>query len=215
MDIELVRERMIYHQIRPWEVSDERVLGALAATPREKFVPDAFRQLAFADTAIPLPCGQRMLKPIVEGRLLQALQAESNHRVLVIGTGSGFLTAVVATLCDHVTSVDIHAELIDSAATRLSHEKIRNVELQKLDFNEVEAGAGFDRILVTGSLPLFDPRLPDWLTEGGRLVIITGSAPTMQVELIIRTDKQYARKILFETVVPALENVPTPDVFRF
>lgn len=215
MDIEPNRERMIYHQIRPWEVSDERVLRALAATPREQFVPDAYRQLAFADTAIPLACGQRMLKPVVEGRLLQALQAESNHRVLVIGTGSGFLTAVVATLCDHVTSVDIHAELIDSAAARMSHEKIRNVELQKLDFNDVESGAGFDRILVTGSMPLFDTRLPDWLIEGGRLVMITGNAPTMQVELIVRTGKQYTRENLFETVVPALENVPTPDVFRF
>ena len=215
MNIELTRERMIYHQIRPWDVSDKRVLAALAATPREQFVPDAYRQLAFADTAIPLACGQAMLKPVLEGRLLQALQAEPDHQTLVIGTGSGFLTACVAALSAKVISIDIHAELVDAAAIRLADEKVHNVKLQNLDFNKLNPGTGFDRILVTGSMPLFDARLPEWLKDYGRLVMITGTAPSMAVELITRSAEQYTRESLFETVVAPLENVPTPAAFSF
>jgi protein-L-isoaspartate(D-aspartate) O-methyltransferase len=214
-NFEARREQMIYHQIRPWDVSDDRVLAALAAIPREQFVPPAYRQLAFADTAIPLPCGQTMLKPILEGRLLQALQAGPDDKALVVGTGSGFLTACVATLSDHVTSIDIHAELIDSAAARLADEKVRNIELQNFDFNNMDPGADFDRILITGSMPLFDARLPERLKDGGRLVMITGTAPNMEAELIIRTGQRYTRERLFETVVPALENVPLPAAFNF
>jgi protein-L-isoaspartate(D-aspartate) O-methyltransferase len=209
------REQMIYHQIRPWDVLDERVLAALAAIPREQFVPAAYRQLAFADTAIPLPCGQAMLKPILEGRLLQALQAGPDDNALVVGTGSGFLTSCVAELSDHVTSVDIHAELVDAAVARLADEKIRNVELQNFDFNNIDPAAEFDRILITGSMPLFDVRLPEHLKEGGRLVMITGTAPNMEAELIIRTGQHYTRERLFETVVPALENVALPEAFNF
>jgi len=215
INIERTREQMIYHQIRPWDVSDPRVLAALTATPREQFVPDAYRQLAFADTAIPLACGQAMLKPVVEGRLLQALQAEEDHQTLVIGTGSGFLTACVAALSAKVTSIDIHAELVDAAAIRLADEKVHNVELQNLDFNTFSPSAEFDRILVTGSMPLFDTRLPEWLKDNGRLVMITGTAPSMEVELITRSAEQYTRKSLFETVVAPLENVPTPTAFTF
>jgi protein-L-isoaspartate(D-aspartate) O-methyltransferase len=214
-NFEARREQMIYHQIRPWDVSDDRVLAALAAIPREQFVPPAYRQLAFADTAIPLPCGQTMLKPILEGRLLQALQAGPDDKALVVGTGSGFLTACVATLSDHVTSIDIHAELIDSAAARLADEKVRNIELQNFDFNNIDPAADFDRILITGSMPLFDARLPERLKDGGRLVMITGTAPNMEAELIIRTGQCYTRERLFETVVPALENVPLPAAFNF
>ena len=214
-NFEARREQMIYHQIRPWDVSDDRVLTALATIPREQFVPPAYRQLAFADTAIPLPCGQTMLKPILEGRLLQALQAGPDDKALLVGTGSGFLTACVARLSDHVTSIDIHAELIDSAAARLADEKVRNVELQNFDFNNIDPGADFDRILITGSMPLFDASLPEWLKDGGRLVMITGTAPNMEVELITRTGQHYTRERLFETVVPALENVPLPAAFSF
>jgi protein-L-isoaspartate(D-aspartate) O-methyltransferase len=214
MNIEPVRDYMIYHQIRPWDVSDKRVLRALAETPREQFVPAEHRQLAFADTAIPLPCGQTMLKPILEGRLLQALQAQADQRVLVIGTGSGFLTACVAALSAQVVSVDIHAELVDAAAVKFADEKIRNVELQTIDFNTMNPASEFDRILVTGSMPQFDARLPEWLTDAGRLIMITGNAPSMQVELVTRTALQYTREQLFETVIPPLENVPVPQAFR-
>ena len=215
MHMETARHQMIYHQIRPWDVSDGQILQALAAVPREQFVPAQYHELAFADTTIPLPCSQHMLKPAQEGRLLQALQPGSGDRALLIGTGSGYVTACLASLVDHVTSIDIHAELIDTASVKLADEKIRNVELKLADFNEMPAGIKFDRILVTGSMPLFDHRLPEWLVSGGRLVMITGNAPSMQAALVTRTDDAYTRTSLFETVVQPLINVPVPEPFHF
>ncbi|HJP05357.1 MAG: protein-L-isoaspartate O-methyltransferase [Gammaproteobacteria bacterium] len=215
MHTETARHQMIYHQVRPWDVSDNRVLEALGNVPREQFVPVPYRDLAFADTTIPLPCGQHMLKPVQEGRLLQALEPNPGDRALVIGIGSGFLSAVLARLVDHVTSVDIHAELIDTASVKLADEKIRNVELKLADFNEMEPGTKFNRILIAGSMPLFDPRLPDWLEPDGRLVVIIGSEPNMDVEGVVRTGSSYTRTRLFETVVQRLENVPIPEAFEF
>jgi protein-L-isoaspartate(D-aspartate) O-methyltransferase len=215
MHTETARHQMIYHQVRPWDVSDTRVLGAMAKVPRERFAPAAYRELAFADAALPLPCGQRMLKPILEGRLLQALQPRPEDRALVIGTGSGYVSACLAQLVDQVTSVDIHAELIDTAAVKLADEKIRNVELKLADFFELQPVAQYDCVLITGSTPLFSERLPEWLTREGRLITITGDAPSMNVELVTRERSTYTRTALFETVVQALENAPASDGFHF
>jgi protein-L-isoaspartate(D-aspartate) O-methyltransferase len=215
MQLEDARQQMIYHQIRPWDVSDNRVLETLGYVPRERFVPEQFRELAFADTAIPLPCGQTMLKPIIEGRMLQNLAVNPNDKVLVIGTGSGFLTACVARLGGQVISIDIHRKLVEIAAAKLVEEQIHNVELQTEDYNNFHASGGFDRILVAGSMPIFDANLPEWLRPGGKLVIITGEAPAMEVELVTRDENSYKREILFETVVQSLENVMTPEEFKF
>jgi protein-L-isoaspartate(D-aspartate) O-methyltransferase len=215
MNIEPARENMIYHQVRPWDVLEERILTTLANTPRERFVPAQFRDLAFADTAIPLPCGQSMLKPVLEGRLLQALAAEADNRSLLIGTGSGFMTACMAALCNQVTSIDIHAELAEAAAARIAAEKIPNVDIQQCDFNDFSSGADFDRILVTGSMPVFDPRLAEWLTDGGQMILIVGTEPNMSVERVVRSGLHYSRTRLFETVVPQLDNVTPAPVFQF
>jgi protein-L-isoaspartate(D-aspartate) O-methyltransferase len=215
MNIEPARENMIYHQVRPWDVLEERILTTLANTPRERFVPAQFRQLAFADTAIPLPCDQSMLKPVLEGRLLQALATEADHRSLVIGTGSGFMTACVAALCNQVTSIDIHAELAEAAAALMADEKIRNVDIQHCDFNDFSSATDFDRILVTGSMPVFDPRLPEWLKDGGQMILIVGDEPNMSVERVVRSGQHYSRSILFETVIPPLDNVIPAPVFQF
>jgi protein-L-isoaspartate(D-aspartate) O-methyltransferase len=214
VSLNTAREQMIYHQIRPWDVSNPRILNTLSSIARERFVPENYRQLAFADTEIPLPCNQSMLKPIVEGRLLQALAANSGDRALVIGTGSGFLTACVATLSNHVTSLDIHAELTDTAAAILTEEKIRNVELLTADFNTFSPSVTFDRIIISGSMPLFDTRLPEWLSDAGRLLLFTGSAPNMKAELVVRSGETYTRTCLYETVVPVLENIPQPETFK-
>jgi protein-L-isoaspartate(D-aspartate) O-methyltransferase len=215
MQLETARQQMIYHQIRPWDVSDNRVLETLANVPRERFVPEQFRELAFADTAIPLPCGQTMLKPVVEGRMLQNLNVRQDDKVLVIGTGSGFLTACAARLGGQVISIDIHRELVEIAAAKIAAEQIHNVELQTEDYNNFHASSQFDRILVAGSMPIFDARLPEWLQPGGKLVMITGEAPAMEVELITRDENSYLRENIFETVVPSLENVITPEEFKF
>ena len=215
MQLEQARQQMIYHQIRPWDVFDDRVLATLSSVPREQFVPQQYRKLAFADTAIPLDCGQSMLKPIIEGRMLQNLDIRPADKVLVIGTGSGYLTACAAALGERVTSIDIHRELVEAAAIKLTDAQIHNVELQTEDFNNFHAAGGFDRILVTGSMPTFDARLVEWLRPAGKLIMITGTAPAMEVELIRRDEISFTREILFETVVLRLENVPVPKTFHF
>jgi protein-L-isoaspartate(D-aspartate) O-methyltransferase len=215
MQTEIARQQMIFHQIRPWDVSDARVLSTLTSVQRERFVPNNFQALAFADTALPLPCGQSMLKPIVEGRLLQHLDLRPDDKVLVIGTGSGYLTACIANLAAAVISLDIHAELTDAAATRLADEQIRNVELQTTNFQDYRPTHAFDRIVVTGSMPTLDSQLIDWLKPGGKLVAIVGEEPAMSIELIVRNDPHYTRTKLVETVVPSLENIATSAEFSF
>lgn len=206
---------MIYNQIRPWDVVDKSILATLGSVARERFVPDAYREVAFADVAIPLPCGQTMLKPVVEGRLLQALDIRASDRVLVIGTGSGYLTACVARRADRVTSIEIHRQLADEAAVRLADEQVYNVDVQIADFTAYQPNHSYDRILVAGSMPLFDKRLPEWLKPDGMLLLIVGTAPTMTVERVQRDGDRYRRHSLFETVVQKLENVPEPPAFIF
>lgn len=215
MHLETARHQMIYHQIRPWDVSDDRVLAALAKVPRERFVPEQYRKLAFADTSIPLACGQAMLKPVLEGRLLQNLDVQPDHRVLVIGTGSGFLTACVAQLAEQVTSIDIHGELVERAGQTLAEEQVHNVDLHTADFNTYNPDAVFDRILLTASMPEFEPRLAEWLKPDGKLIAIVGEAPNMEVELVERSDEHYTRQQLFETVVQPLEGLPIHEEFQF
>jgi len=215
MRTEIARQHMIYNQIRTWDVVDKSVLATLASVPRERFVPDQFRELAFADVALPLPCGQTMLKPVVEGRMLLHLDVRESDRVLVIGTGSGFMTACIAKRADRVTSIDIHRRLIDEAIVKLADEQIYNVDATTADFNAYEPTHTYDRILVAGSMPLFDERLPEWLKPHGKLIMITGQAPTMTVELLERHMNTYTRRGLFETVVQKLENVPAPPPFIF
>ena len=215
MRTEIARQHMIYNQIRTWDVVDKSVLATLASVPRERFVPDQFRELAFADVALPLPCGQTMLKPVVEGRMLLHLDVRESDRVLVIGTGSGFMTACIAKQADRVTSIDIHRRLIDEAVVKLADEQIYNVDATTADFNAYEPTHTYDRILVAGSMPLFDERLPEWLKPDGKIIMITGQAPTMTVELVERHMNTYIRRGLFETVVQKLENVPAPPAFIF
>jgi len=215
MRTEAARQHMIYNQVRTWDVVDKTVLATLASVPRERFVPEEFRHLAFADISIPLPCGQTMLKPVVEGRLLLNLDVRESDRVLIIGTGSGFMTACVAKRADRVTSIEIHRQLADDAMAKLADEQIYNVDVITADFNGYVPSHDFDRILVAGSMPLFDARLPEWLKPQGKLLMIVGQAPTMTVELVQRDGDHYTRTGLFETVVQKLENVPEPPPFKF
>lgn len=212
---ENAREWMINHQVRPWLVDDERVLAALGRVPREDFVPAPYRELAFAEVGLPLPCGETMLKPVIEGRLLQELQPQPGQTALLIGTGSGYVAACLTQLIDHLVALDIHAELTASALARFERQRIRNAELLTVDYTTYVPDRSFDRILVTGSMPLFDPRLPDWLTDGGLLLLITGMAPAMQVQAVRRTGNSYSRQRLFETEVHPLRNVLQPPEFYF
>ena len=216
MNIDFARQQMIEQQVRTWDVFDPHVLDVLADVPREKFVPDGFAALAFADTEIPLGLGQSMMTPTVEGRLLQALDLSGDERVLEVGTGSGFVTACLARLAASVSSVDIHETFLKTAGQRLEDAGYDNIELAKMDATQELPEGSFDAIAVTGSLQDFDPRFVDALNPGGRLFVVVGDAPVMEARLITRTgDSDWHSEALFETELKPLVNGSKPPGFRF
>lgn len=211
---EAARTQMVRQQVRAWDVLDPSVLDVLARVPREEFVPAAFRSLAFADTAVPIGHGQFMLTPQVEGRLLQSLALKPTDRVLEIGTGSGFLTACLATLAGEVHSLEIHAELAGQARRTLSAQGVRNAEVVTADVFRYVPAARFDAIAVTGSVPTYDHRFQEWLAEGGRLFLVVGEPPLMEA-LLVRGAGAGSQSSLFETEIPALLNSAAAERFRF
>lgn len=215
MNIEQARLNMIEQQIRTWEVLDQAVLDLVASVPREQFVPDAFRALAFADTNIPLGHGEVMMAPKVEARMLQALTIQPEDRVLEVGTGSGYVTALLSRVARHVTSIDIHADLAAAAESKLRRAGAANVTLYTGNaVNGWEAGAPYDVIAVTGSVPLLQPSFQRQLAVGGRLFVIVGEAPVMEASLITRVDdNEWATESLFETDLPPLVGAPEPERF--
>jgi len=214
---EQARFNMIEQQIRPAEVLDQRVLEVIANTPREAFVPASYRDLAFSDINIPLPNGQVMMKPIMEGRLLQALNIQPEDSILEIGTGSGYFTALLAKLGKQVHSVEIDADIMATAQTHLTAQGIENVTLLQGDAARGwDQNGPFDAIVITGSLPILPESFQQQLTVGGRMVAIVGQSPVMQVLLITRvSETEWSNKYLFETDFPALINAEQPSAFVF
>ena len=210
------REQMIEQQVRAWHVLDERVLDVLRDVPRELFVPPDQQFLAFADVEVPLPYGQRMLRPSVTGRLLQALELRRSDRLLEVGAGSGFVTACLAACCEYVRSVEIISELADLARENLLSLGVRNAEVAAADVAEVNCEERYDAIALTASLPVYDPRFEQLLEVGGRLFVVVGEAPVMEARLVRRlsTDR-FATQSLFETVIDPLVNARRPDEFVF
>jgi protein-L-isoaspartate(D-aspartate) O-methyltransferase len=215
--IEQARFNMIEQQIRPAEVLDQNVLDAIAALPREDFVPSAYRHLAFADIEIPLGNDQRMLTPILEGRMLQALSVRSTDAVLEVGTGSGYTTALLSRLGRHVTSVEINPDFTRRAQESLNRHHINNVTLEIGDASQDWAsGAPYGVIAITGSLPLMPEQYKNRLKIGGRMFAIVGESPVMECVLITRMgDKEWAQEGLWETDAPRLVNAPRPRRFVF
>lgn len=206
------RDRMVRSQVRCWSVLDERVLAVLRDLPREDFVPETFRSLAYADLALPLSGGQEMMTPSMEGRILQTLALAAADRVLEIGTGSGWLAACLAEMAGDVTSLEISPELHASASARLAGRD--NISAVCADAFDWRPESGFDAVVITGSLPRYDGRFEQWLNPGGRLFCIVGEAPVMEA-LLIRPGEPRTEESLFETVTPPLANAPQPDPFRF
>jgi protein-L-isoaspartate(D-aspartate) O-methyltransferase len=215
IDIEQARFNMIEQQVRPCEVLDQRVLDIMSATPREDFVPEKYRSLAFADINIPLGHDQVMMAPKTEGRLLQALDVQAGDSVLEIGTGSGYLTACLSRLGNHVTSVDLFPEFREAAAAKLAAHGYRNVTLKETDAaNGIGSDTRYDVIAVTGSLPTLHRQFHDNLSIGGRLFVITGMPPVMEALLITRIDERnWSRESLFETSLPPLLHAAQPQQF--
>ena len=213
MDFDIARATMIEQQIRPWEVLDPRVLDALSQVRREDFVPAMYRRLAFADIALPLDHDEYMLKPVVEGRALQALDLEASDDVLEIGTGSGFLTACLARLAHSVTSIDIHADFIEGARQRLSAAGALNVRLEVADALGWNAGRQFDAVCVGGAVAEVPPCVLDWVKPGGRLFVIRGRAPAQEALRMTRRGNGWHNESLFETDIPYLRG--TAPIVRF
>jgi protein-L-isoaspartate(D-aspartate) O-methyltransferase len=215
VDIERARFNMVEQQVRPWDVLDQRVLDVMTHIPREVFVPGKYASLAFADTNIPLGHNQVMMTPTVEGRLLQSLGIQPSDSILEIGTGSGYLTACLARLGNHVTSIDIFPEFTESAAARLADQGCHNVTLKEGDAaNGTGTDTRYDVIAVTGSLPLPGKQFHDNLTVGGRLFLITGRTPVMEALLVTRIDENHwSQESLFETSLPPLLNAAEPPRF--
>lgn len=217
MNPERARSNMIQQQIRPWEVIDQGVLDLLHIVRREEFVPAAYRALAFADTEIPLGHGASMLAPKIEAHALQALKIRKTDKVLEIGTGSGYMAALLAAHAAHVHTVEIVADLADAARTALRRQDVVNVTVATGDAAQGwSTEAPYDVIMVSGGLPLLPQTLLDQLKVGGRLLAFVGEAPVMEMQRVTRTaEKTFDCVNLFETVVPPLVNAVQPARFSF
>lgn len=221
MNIEQARFNMIEQQIRPWNVLDQGVLDTLAIIKREMFVPSAYKNLAFADIEIPLPCGENMLEPKLEARMLQEAAPKKHEHVLEIGTGSGYMTALLAHKSRHVTSVEIHPELKAVAEKNLLDYGVGNIQL---DLGNGSGGwpgsrhfcAPYDVIVITGSMAFLPDSFLRQLKIGGRIVAITGEAPLMTLKVITRVSETAFDTVkLLETDVTPLREAPQSIHFKF
>lgn len=218
MQFDVAREQMVTQQVRTWDVLDDRVIDTLRRLPRERFVPEAYRGAAFADSPIPLGHGEHMLPPKLVGRFLQALDLGQRDSVLEVGTGSGYLTAAMAMQSSRVRSIDRHADFVSAARGRIAALGLGSTEVAVADAFEAGAlGSGsWDAVVLTGSLPVYDPRFEQRLAVGGRLLVVVGSAPVMAATLVRRVSAtEWTRQGLFETVIDPLVGAPTPPAFRF
>lgn len=217
LDVERARFNMVEQQIRPWEVLDQRVLDLLFRVRREDYVPARYRALAFADMEIPLGHGEKMLAPKLEARMVQELALHPADAILEVGTGSGYMTALLASLGSHVYSVDIVPEFTQTAGARLAANGITNVTLETGDAARGwERHAPYDAIAVTGSLPVLPEALPKSLRPGGRLIAVVGEPPVMEARLITCVaDGAYSTTGLFETCIAPLKNALQPERFVF
>jgi len=211
------RFNMIEQQIRTWEVLDPQVLATLNNMPREDFVPEAYRGLAFADIEIPLAEGQQMLSPKIEGRFLQAVQLQPTDKALLIGAGSGYLAALMAQHCAQVTALEIFPALCAQATAALAAHGIQNVQVIEADGHDGFASQSpYDVIVFAASSPVEPEGVRYQLCIGGRMLIVLGQAPVMQATLIQRlAEHSYKQDVLFETSLTEMQYAPQAQAFTF
>ncbi len=212
VNFEQARFAMVEQQVRPWDVLDPRVLDVLHKLQREDFVPVENRNLAYTDIALPLAHGEVMMKPVLEGRLLQALDLSSQDDVLEIGTGSGFVTACLSHLAREVASIDIHADFIEQAKQKLLNAGIRNVRLECADALNWKNDRQFDAIAVTAAVTHIPEIFGQWLKPNGRMFIIRGNSPVQEALRVTHRGESLHEESIFETDVPYLRGAePTPS----
>jgi protein-L-isoaspartate(D-aspartate) O-methyltransferase len=220
MNLEQARTNMVEQQIRTWEVLDQDVLDLLYVVPREAFVPEKHRALAFSDLEIPIEegvkAGQRMWQPKLEARVLQELNVRKADRVLEVGTGSGYFTALLSHRAAHVVSVEINPALAAFGRANLERHGADNVTLEIGDAARGWAAhAPYDVIVLTGSTPLLPPSFVEQLASGGRLFAVVGEAPAMTARIVVSSGTGCRSNTLFETVILPLANAEQPSRFRF
>lgn len=222
MNLEQARFNMVEQQVRTWEVLDQRVLDVLHAVAREDFVPTRYRQMAYADLQIPLEHGEKMLPPVVEGRLLQAAQLKPTDSVVEVGLGSGYLTACLACLSANVQAIDINPEFVDAAHKRISGLTVAGHSISTVNLQQADGCDGWqpdqtaDVVLVGGSLPYVPENFLHWLKPNGRLLMVVGQSPLMEARLITRTgDQSWQTESLFETDISPLQHVELKQPFEF
>ena len=217
MNIEQARFNMIEQQIRPWDVLDQGVLDLIMRSPREDFVAQAQRNLAFVDIELPIGHGETMMFPRVEARMLQALQIQPGDRILEVGTGTGFVTMMLASLGSFVYSVEINEELALAAGKRLAEHGVENINIKVGD-----AASGwsnnqpYDVIAITGSLPTLPESFKQDLQIGGRLFAVLGEGPAMTAKLITRLNaNEWKEEVVFDTCQAPLKNAASSEQFQF
>jgi protein-L-isoaspartate(D-aspartate) O-methyltransferase len=217
MNFEDARHNMVEQQVRPWEVLDSGVLKLMETLHREDFVPVRHRKLAFADLSIPLDHGQIMMKPVVEGRMLQALALQPDETVLEIGTGSGWITACLAHLAKRVVTVELFEDLSATAARNLKSKNISNVELEVGDVMQGwQPEQAHDVVVVTGSVEEIPEAFRGWVNPGGRMFVVRGHSPAMEATLCARLGvSEWQEESLFETDLPRLVHAEPKPEFHF
>jgi protein-L-isoaspartate(D-aspartate) O-methyltransferase len=201
MNFDKARHNMVTQQVRSWDVVNKDILNTMLNVQREEFVPVSQRKLAFADICLPIGHDQHMMKPVVEGRMLQVLDLKPGDRVLEVGTGSGYLTALLATLTEHVHSIDIYQDFVDSARQKLSDQEIEEVTLEQADFFDFKAPIKYDHIILTGSLTELPKFVFNWLKDNGQVFVIIGQDPVMEARIYTAPDKYTTH---FDTMVAPL-----------
>jgi len=217
MNLEQARTNMVEQQIRTWDVLDQDVLDLLYAVPREDFVPAAYRNLAFTDMEVPIGEGERMWAPKMEARVLQELAPRRSDRVLEVGTGSGYLTALLAHRAAHVRSLEIRPVLAAFGKANIERHGLDNVSLVTGDGSRGDAAHGpFDVIVLTGSVPVMPRAVLEALAPGGRAFAVVGESPVMTARLYqCGAPGAYREVDLFETVIAPLANCERPSRFSF
>lgn len=216
MNTEKARFNMIEQQIRTWSVLDDAVLMTMGNIPRDIFVPEPVKSLAYADIEVPLDHDQSMMFPRIEGRMLQELEININDSCLEVGTGSGYVTACLANMSKHVDSIDIYDDFLESASNNLASVNISNIELQNKDaLTGLHPRKKYDVIAVTGSVPEYLPLFEKLLNPEGRLFIVVGSDQIAHAMKIVRTGNSFVRTSLFETELMPLIGAKKEPRFTF
>jgi len=217
MNVEQARVNMVEHQIRPWEVLDQRVLDLLYQVKREDFVPPAYRMLAFSEMEIPIGHAECMWQPKLEARVLQELSVKNTERVLEIGTGSGYFTALLAHCAQHVYGVEINPELKAFGEENLRRAGVANVTVELGDgARGWNTRAPYDIIVLTGSTPVLPPQFLQQLNAGGRLFAVVGNAPAMTARLVTCIGAGAYNTIdLLETSIAPLAHALAGERFSF